>query len=167
MRFDDLCKVFSVVDICKIDDKNIFSYQKVCQTHKKFSVIKFRYLKKSPVNRLTTFAVSQKDFRSEQAEDNNSFDVNSYSVKVDIEFIKVTDPNESVFEYQNCKKLINQGTRERTEYAHRDTYVEFDQFDEGVYYMFVKVIWNGKSRNKEFAVNCYAPSRCIWLGDET
>ena len=30
MRFDDLCRVFSVVDICKIDDKNIFSYQKVC-----------------------------------------------------------------------------------------------------------------------------------------
>ena len=107
MRFSDLCKVFSVVDICKIDDKNIFSYQKITQTQKKFTVVKFRYLKNSPKNRLTTFAVSQKDYRSEEAEGNKNFDINSYSVKVDIEFVKVVDPNKDVFEYKNSKKVTS------------------------------------------------------------
>lgn len=68
MRYDDLCSVFSVVDICKIDDNNIFSYQKVKQFErgKDFSVIKFRYLRDTKeLNRLITFAVSQRDFRSE------------------------------------------------------------------------------------------------------
>ena len=48
-----------------------------------------------------------------------------------------------------------------------DTYVEFDEFKAGEYYMYVKIIWNGKATDRHFSVNCYAPDRCIWLGDDT
>ena len=53
------------------------------------------------------------------------------------------------------------------DYANRDTYVEFDEFQAGEYYMYVKIIWNRKATDRHFSVNCYAPDRCIWLGDDT
>lgn len=71
-----------------------------------------------------------------------------------------------MFDHLNYE-IVNTGRQEKTDFAMRDTYVEFDEFKSGLYYMYVCVYWNGKAKDKNFSVNCYAPSRCIWLGDET
>ena len=49
----------------------------------------------------------------------------------------------------------------------RETYTEFQEFEAGTYYMYVKLEWNGKAGSKTYAVNCYSPSKCNWLADDT
>lgn len=84
--YEDMCVAFSVVDICKIDDKNFFTYQKV-DNDLGYAIIKFKYPKDSKEPHLTTFAVSQKDYRSEEADGNTGFTLNDYTRKVDVKFI--------------------------------------------------------------------------------
>jgi len=79
MPYEDMCHAYGCLDICKIDDKNNFTYQKVSEDKKGFNVIKFKYLKKSTVEHLTTFAVSQKDCRAEAADGNSTFTLNDYT----------------------------------------------------------------------------------------
>lgn len=65
MPFDDMKNTYDNVDIVKVDDKNVFSFQKVNESSKGYAFIKFKVTRDSPNDQLTTFAVSQKDWRSE------------------------------------------------------------------------------------------------------
>ena len=105
MTYEDMCGAYGCVDICKVEDKNSFSYKKVSDT-KGFNVIKFKYLKKAPTGHLTTFAVSQKDCRAEEADGNNKFTLNDYTRKVDVKIIKVKDEKlGDIFAPNNCEKV--------------------------------------------------------------
>lgn len=129
---------------------------KVKGDKKEFQVIKFKYLKKSDGKNLTTFAVSQKDCRAEEADGNSEFTLNDYTRRVDVKFIKVKDPKlGDIFAPDNCEKI--QGEKEQSPYALRETYTEFKEFEAGTYYMYVNVKWNGKAATKNYAVNCYSP----------
>ena len=79
MPYEDMCHAYGCVDICKIDDANSFTYQKVNENKAGYNVIKFKYLKKSTPGHLTTFAVSQKDCRAEAADGNSEFTLNDYT----------------------------------------------------------------------------------------
>ena len=90
MPYEEMCTAYSVVDICKIDDKNFFTYQKVANDNG-YAIIKFKYPKNSTEPHLTTFAVSQKDCRAEEADGNSNFTLNNYTRQVDVKFIKVVN----------------------------------------------------------------------------
>jgi len=49
----------------------------------------------------------------------------------------------------------------------RETYVEFKSFKTGYYYMYVKIPWNGNAATRNYAVNCYGPTKIQWMGDES
>ena len=166
MTYEDMITAYGCIDICKIDDNNSFSYLKVSDT-KGYNVIKFKYLKKSDGKKsLTTFAVSQKDCRAEEADGNSDFNLNSYTRSVDVKFVKVKDEKVgNIFVEGNCQKI--EGLKEESPYALRETYNEFKEFDAGTYYMYVKIKWNGKAATKDFAVNSYSPSKVNWLADDT
>jgi hypothetical protein len=70
MPYGDMCNTYSVIDICKIDDDNIFSFKKISESNQGYAFIKFMYLRNSAAGHLTTFAVSQKDCRAEAADGN-------------------------------------------------------------------------------------------------
>lgn len=110
---------------------------------------------------MTTFAVSQKDCRTEESDGNTNFSLNDYTRKVDVKFIKVIDDKKGVFDDGNCEKITD-GEKERSPYALRETYVEFKNFKAGTYYMLVNIKWNEKAASQKYAVNCYGPSRCVW-----
>jgi hypothetical protein len=52
-------------------------------------------------------------------------------------------------------------------YALRDTFVEFQYFQAGTYFMYVDIQWNGKSQDKSFSVNCYGPGEVVFEGDKS
>ena len=89
MTFEDMTKTFDQVDICKVDDKAKFSFEVIEESPAEYAFVKF--IVPSHCNRLTTFAVTQRGCRTEEAEGNYSFDLNSYTRKVDVGFIKVDD----------------------------------------------------------------------------
>ena len=165
MTYEDMITAYGCIDICKIDDANSFSYLKVSDT-KGFNVIKFKYLKKSDGKHLTTFAVSQKDCRAEEADGNSNFDLNSYTRSVDVKFVKVQDEKlGNIFVEGNCQKI--EGLKDESLYPLRETYTEFEKFDAGTYYMYVKIEWNGNAATKDYAVNSYSPQKVNWLTDDT
>jgi hypothetical protein len=88
---------------------------------------------------------------------------------VDVGFIKVDDVTKDWTEGngwgQGNFTLVRHGVKERSPYALRDTYVEFPNFEPGVYFMFVKINWNGKAAGKTFSVNCYGPSNVEFIED--
>lgn len=63
-------------------------------------------------------------------------------------------------------EIVN-GEKEVSAYANRDTHVEFQSFEPGMYLMYVEIQWNGKTPNKTFCVNCYGPSEVVWHGDKS
>lgn len=138
MPYDDMCMAYSVIDICKIDDDNIFSYMPVNESKKGFAFVKFKYVQNSTKKHLTTFAVSQKDCRAEEADGNSTFDLNSYTRRIKVEIMKVVDPTKSILEPGNCIKLED-GVKEQSPYALREKFIEFKTFKAGTYYMYIKI----------------------------
>jgi len=47
MPYEDMCSAYNCIDICKIDDKNIFSFQKVEESSKGYAFVKFKVLSDS------------------------------------------------------------------------------------------------------------------------
>lgn len=98
MTYEDMCHNYDCIDICKIDDDNKFSFFTATEDSKKgFTVFKFEFPEDAE-GHLTTFAVSQKDYRSERADGNAKFSLNDYSRKVDVKFVKLTDEDGDIFE---------------------------------------------------------------------
>ena len=59
-----------------------------------------------------------------------------------------------------------EGTRKPpSSYAERDWYVEYKDFQEGTYYFFTDISWNGKANSKSYVVNCYGPCCAEFLED--
>jgi hypothetical protein len=76
MRYQDMLKEFEQVDICKINDDYIYSFVQVSETRAGYTLLQFEV--KSACAGLTTFGVTQKGCRSEEA-DGVKFDLNDYS----------------------------------------------------------------------------------------
>lgn len=91
MPYEDMCHAYNCLDICKIDDKNTFSFTKVEESSKGYAFVKFKVMSDSTKGQLTTFAVSQKDCRAEEADGNSKFDLNSYTRRVKCEFVQQVD----------------------------------------------------------------------------
>lgn len=89
MTYEDMITVFDQVDICKIDDQATYSFVQLTESRAGYSLIKFTV----PENcdRLTTFAVTQKGCRTEEANGMN-FDLNDYTRRVDVGFCKIRNP---------------------------------------------------------------------------
>ena len=68
MTFEDMIKTFDQVDICKIDDLNKFSFTVIDESPAEFAFIKF--VVPEHCDRLTTFAVTQRDCKTEESEGN-------------------------------------------------------------------------------------------------
>lgn len=64
MTYDDMIKSYDAVEICKIDDENVFSHKHL-EDMKGYNVLKLSFSEDSYDGHLTTFGVSQKDYRSE------------------------------------------------------------------------------------------------------
>ena len=62
---------------------------------------------------------------------------------------------------------VEGGKKERSPYALRDTYFEFDSFEGGTYYFYSDIHWNGKAADKTFCVNCYGPQKVDFIVDES
>lgn len=90
MLFEDCMQVMDTVDICKYDDYAQYSFMKIPENPQGFALVKFTVPRNC--NKVTTFAVSQRGCRTEQAEGNHDYDQNSYSRRVKVGFAKVTDP---------------------------------------------------------------------------
>jgi len=108
MTFEDMITVFDQVDICKIDDENIYSFVQIPESFAGYTLIKFTVPQNC--NRLTTFAVTQKGCRTEEANGMN-FDLNDYTRRVDIGFCRVK--NAKNLELSNLNpsnfEIINHG----------------------------------------------------------
>ena len=134
-----MVNVFDVVDICKVDDNAHYSFKKVDESSAGFALVKF-VIKQKSVGR-TTFAVSQRGCKTEEAEGNFNFDQNSYSRRVDSTIVKLIDPKKG-FADGNCQ-IVSGGKKERSPYALRDHYIEYQSFEAGTYYYYANIQWNG------------------------
>ena len=144
MTFEDMISVFDQVDICKIDDRALFSFMPLIESRAGYSLVKFTVEKSC--RSLTTFAVSQKGCRTEEANGMN-FTLNDYTRYVDVGFCKVKNPKSfDPHSYDPLNfEVITHGNMEVCDYALRDTYIEFEHFEAGTYLMYIKIHWNGKA----------------------
>ena len=133
-----------------------------------YSLIKFTVPQN--MNRLTTFAVTQKGCRTEEANGMN-FDLNDYTRTVYVGFCRVKNPRNFDGNLNNLNpnnyEIISHGEQEMSPYALRDTFIEFQYFQAGTYYMYIDIQWNGKAQDKNFCVNCYGPGEVIFEGDHS
>jgi hypothetical protein len=102
--FEDMVHVFDAVDIVKYDDHGKFSYLKVTESRRGFALVKFKISKKCSTT--TTFAVSQRGCRTEEAEGNSEFELNSYARRVMVGICKLKNPKQGLVE-GNTEALTN------------------------------------------------------------
>lgn len=126
MMYEDMIKVLDQVDICKVDDEASYSFMAVKESEAEFHFIKF--IVPQEMTRVTTFAVTQKGCRTEEA-NGMEFDLNDYTRRVNVGFCKVSDPNSLDENLENLDpdnfEQVNHGEKERSPYALRDTFIEF------------------------------------------
>ena len=100
-----------------------------------------------------------------------NFDLNDYSRKVDVGFCRLKNPKNFNGTFQNMDEkdfeIVYNGQQEISPYALRDTFVEFQYFSSGTYFMYVDIQWNGKAQDQSFCVNCYGPGEVIFEGDKS
>jgi hypothetical protein len=53
MPYEDMCHAYNVIDICKIDDKNLFSFTNVEESLKEYALVKFKVMSDSPKGQLS------------------------------------------------------------------------------------------------------------------
>lgn len=125
MKYEDMLGAFEQVDICKINDDYFYSFIQIPATKAGYTLMQFEV--KNNCDSLTTFTVTQKGCRSEEA-DGNVFDLNDYTRQVDIGFARVKNPKTwkgvSDMDPQNFE-VVTGGEKEVSAYALRDTHVEF------------------------------------------
>lgn len=160
-----MLKVFEQVDICKVVDDYFYSFIQVPETKAGYTFLQFEV--KEDMDSLTTFTVTQRGCRSEEA-NGVPFDLNDYTRQVDIGFAKVKDPKSwkgiTDMDPSNFETLVG-GKKEVSAYALRDTHVEFQKFAAGTYLMYIEVQWNGKTPCKTFCANSYGAKEVTFKGD--